>query len=79
VIVANPIPRDAELDPERIEAAIHAALSEADVQGIHGKRLTPYLLRRLADVTSGASIRANRALALHNAEVGAALALALTK
>jgi pseudouridine-5'-phosphate glycosidase len=77
VLVANPIPHDAELDPRRIEAAIHAALAEAEVQGISGKRLTPYLLARLADVTSGASIRANRALALHNAEVGAALALAL--
>jgi pseudouridine-5'-phosphate glycosidase len=79
VLVANPIPRDAELDPRRIEAAIHAALAEAEVQGIAGKRLTPYLLARLADVTSGASIRANRALALHNAEVGAALALALAR
>ncbi|MBV8759115.1 MAG: pseudouridine-5'-phosphate glycosidase [Deltaproteobacteria bacterium] len=77
VLVANPIPADAELDPRRIEAAIHAALAEAEATGIHGKRLTPYLLARLAEVTSGASLRANRALALHNAEVGAALAVAL--
>lgn len=79
VLVANPIPHDAELDARRIEAAIHAALAEAEVQGVAGKRLTPYLLARLADVTSGASIRANRALARHNAEVGAALALALQR
>jgi len=77
VLVCNPIPADAELDPRRIEAAIHAALAEAEVSGIHGKRLTPFLLARLADVTGGASIRANRALALHNAEVAAALAVAL--
>ena len=77
VLVANPIPADAALDPRRIEAAIHAALAEAEATGIHGKRLTPYLLSRLAEVTGGASIRANRALALHNAEVGAALAVAL--
>jgi len=77
VLVANPIPTDAALDPRRIEAAIHAALAEADATGIHGKRITPYLLSRLAEVTGGASIRANRALALHNAEVGAALAVAL--
>jgi len=77
VLVANPIPQSAELDPRRIEAAIHAALAEAEATGIHGKRLTPYLLARLAEVTGGASIRANRALAIHNAEVGAALAVAL--
>lgn len=77
VLVCNPIPSDAELDPRRIEAAIHAALAEAEAQGVHGKRLTPYLLARLAEVTSGASIEANRALALHNAEVAATLAVAL--
>jgi pseudouridine-5'-phosphate glycosidase len=77
VLVANPIPVDAELDPRRVEAAIHAALAEAEATGIHGKRLTPFLLARLAEVTGGASIRANRALALHNAEVAAALAVEL--
>jgi len=35
------------------------------------------LLSRLAQATGGASIRANRALALHNAEVASALAVAL--
>ena len=77
VLVCNPIPSEAELDARRIEAAIDAALAEAEAQGIHGKRLTPYLLSRLAEVTSGASIEANRALALHNAEVAATLAVAL--
>jgi pseudouridine-5'-phosphate glycosidase len=77
VLVANPIPTDAALDPRQIEAAIHAALAEADATGVHGKRLTPYLLARLAEVTAGASLRANRALALHNAEVASALAVAL--
>jgi pseudouridine-5'-phosphate glycosidase len=77
VLVCNPIPSDDELDGRRIEAAIHAALNEAEIAGVHGKKLTPFLLSRLAEVTGGASIKANRALALHNAEVGAALALAL--
>jgi pseudouridine-5'-phosphate glycosidase len=39
--------------------------------------LTPHLLARLAEVTGGASVRANRALARHNAQVAAELALAL--
>ena len=62
---------------EPVEAAIHAALNEAEASGVHGKQLTPFLLARLAQVTGGASIRANRALALHNAEVASALAVAL--
>ena len=60
-------------------AADPYSLGDANQLGITGKRLTPYLLSRLAEVTGGASIRANRALAKHNARVGAELALAYDK
>jgi pseudouridylate synthase len=76
VLVANPIPAEASLDEQVIDEAIVAALGEATRRGITGKPLTPFLLAQLAEVTAGASIRANRALARHNAEVGAELALA---
>src|SRR5262249_4120581 len=75
ILVCNPIPVDAALTG--IDDAIARALADATAAGITGKRLTPYLLARLADVTGGASIRANRALARHNADVAAALAVAL--
>ena len=77
VLVCNPIPEDAALDATAIDIAIATALAEATAAKITGKQLTPHLLARLAQVTGGASIRANRALALHNAEVGAQLAVAL--
>jgi len=79
VLVANPIPAEDSLDERVIGEAIQLALSDALELGITGKRLTPYLLARLAEVTGGASIRANRALAIHNARVGAELALALDR
>ena len=44
--------------------------------GISGKALTPFLLSELARATGGASVRANRALALNNVRLGAALAKA---
>ncbi len=75
ILVANPIPADAELAD--VEPAIEAALADAAAAGITGKPLTPYLLARLAETTRGASIRANRTLALHNAEIASKLALAL--
>ncbi|HTR50206.1 MAG TPA: pseudouridine-5'-phosphate glycosidase [Kofleriaceae bacterium] len=78
VLVCNPIPTDAALDSGAIEAAIEAAIAEADARGITGKRLTPHLLARVAAITGGASIRANRALARHNAAVAAELAVALS-
>jgi NAD(P)-dependent dehydrogenase (short-subunit alcohol dehydrogenase family) len=67
--------------PARVQAMIDAAIAEslaaAERDGVAGKRLTPYLLARLARVTGGAAIAANRALARSNATVGAALAVAL--
>jgi pseudouridylate synthase len=77
VLVCNPIPATAALDREMIDAAIESALADAEVRGVTGKRLTPHLLARIAEVTGGASIRANRALALHNAEVAAEIAVQL--
>ncbi len=79
VLVCNPIPADGALDAHVIDAAITDALGRAAAGGVLGKRLTPFLLAQLAAITGGASIRANRALALHDAEVAAALAVALTK
>ena len=60
-----------------MEPAIERALADAAAAGVTGKRLTPFLLARLAEVTGGASIRANRALALHDAAVAAELAIAI--
>ncbi len=75
ILVANPIPASDELVD--IEPVIDRALADANAAGITGKPLTPYLLARLAEVTQGASIRANRALALNNAAVAAKLAIAI--
>jgi len=77
VLVANPIPAAAALEPAAIDGAIAAALAAAEVTGVTGKQLTPFLLARIAAATGGAAIAANRALARSNAEVGAALAVAL--
>jgi pseudouridine-5'-phosphate glycosidase len=77
VLVCNPIPEAAALDGALIDGAISDAIAAANAAGISGKALTPFLLARLAEVTQGASIRANRALALHNARVAAELATAL--
>jgi pseudouridine-5'-phosphate glycosidase len=56
--------------------ALQTALSEAETSGIRGRAVTPFLLDRLRDLTGGASVRANKALLGHNAQVAAALAVA---
>jgi len=79
ILVCNPIPDADALEAASIDRAIATALAEAAAAGITGKRLTPFLLAHLAEVTGGASIRANRALVLHNAAVAAELAVALAR
>lgn len=62
-----------------VEEAIQAALAEADEQGIHGQAVTPFLLKRIAEITGGESLRSNMALVQRNAEVGADIAIAICK
>jgi pseudouridine-5'-phosphate glycosidase len=60
-----------------VEAVIQQATAEAAAQGISGKRVTPFLLGRVAELTGGESRRANLALLINNARVGGQLAVAL--
>ncbi len=76
LVVANPIPEKAALDPAGFEAALAAALRDAESAGISGKALTPWLLARIADLTDGRSLAANIALILNNARLAAEIAVA---
>jgi len=73
-LVANPIPREAEIPRAVIVPAIEAALADAAQQGIAAKAVTPFLLARLFDLTQGRSLAANIALVLDNARLAAAIA-----
>jgi pseudouridylate synthase len=75
-LIANPIPSADEIPAARIEAQVAAALRDAGAQGIAGKEVTPFLLARIRDLTQGESQRANVALALNNAQLGAKIARA---
>ena len=77
VLVAVPIPADDALAQERIEADIQQALDEAARQNVTGKETTPFLLKRLIEITGGDSVRANLALLKNNAAVAAQIAVAL--
>lgn len=77
MLVAVPVPAEAELPAEEMERAISTALAEAETQGIKGKALTPFLLARISALTGEASLAANLALLENNARVGAEIALRL--
>ncbi len=79
VLVCAPVPADAALPREQAERAVARAITMADELGIRGKRLTPFLLAQMKELTEGRTLAANRALLVNNATVAAQVAVQLTK
>ena len=74
VLVACPIPEDDEIPYEEIDQVICDALSDCEKQGVKGKRITPFLLNRVKELTDGRSLQANIKLVINNAHIGARIA-----
>ncbi len=79
VLVANPIPESAALDKDEIEGRINEAIKGAEKEGVSRKELTPFLLKRIFELTDGKSLVANIALVENNARVASEIAVALAK
>ena len=77
VVLSTPVPQQAAMPREEIDAITQQALDEANAQGVTGKAVTPFLLARIKALTGGRSLATNIALVKHNAQIGAKLALAL--
>jgi pseudouridine-5'-phosphate glycosidase len=76
LVIANPIPKRFEIPETEIAPAIREAVGESRSLGIGGKDLTPYLLARVAQKTTGRSLGANIALIRNNAALAAQIAVA---
>ncbi|MFC5469346.1 pseudouridine-5'-phosphate glycosidase [Cohnella suwonensis] len=76
-VIANPVPAESALQQNEIEGVIQQALNEAKDQHVTGKKVTPFLLARIKELTNGRSLETNIALVYHNAKVAAQVAVAL--
>ncbi|RNB70260.1 pseudouridine-5'-phosphate glycosidase [Brevibacillus panacihumi] len=76
VVIANPVPESDALEHDKIEAVIQQALEEAKQNNIAGKKVTPFLLDKVKQLTAGKSLQTNIALVRHNAAVAAQIAVA---
>ena len=74
VLVTNPIPLEYSLDEEVMNKAIDEALAEMDALGITGKKVTPYLLGKIKDLTGGESLKSNIKLVLNNCALASKIA-----
>lgn len=77
VLICVPCPEPEALPLERVERWLAQALEETT--GAQGGALTPLVLERMAQLSGGATLAANRALLLHNADIAAQIAAALSR
>ena len=77
MLVCVPVPADAALPDDVARDAVERAIQEAETAGVNGPALTPWLLARVAELTDGASVRANTALIVNNARVAGEIAAIL--
>lgn len=77
ILITVPVPASAEVPASILQDTLDRALTEASEASVGGRELTPFLLKRLAELSEGATLRANIALLENNARVAAEIAQAL--
>ena len=73
-LIANPVPRFAEISATEINPIIIQALDDATQGGISAKAVTPFLLNRIFELTASKSLITNIALVKNNAKLAAEIA-----
>lgn len=74
ILITVPVPEKDALDAVEVSWAIEQAVREADERGVAGHQLTPFLLKRVVELTDGRALAANKALLPNNARTAAKLA-----
>lgn len=79
MLIAVPIPAEHEATGDVIDKAIEQALDEASRDKVSGRDITPYILKRVVELTGGESLIANTALIKNNAKTAAKIAVEYSK
>ncbi|KAI9800173.1 MAG: hypothetical protein M1833_003500 [Piccolia ochrophora] len=79
LLFANAIPEQHSISKSDMDDVIAGAIKDAQQAGASGKDNTPFVLRRIKELTSGKSVAANRALIESNIIRGTKVAVELAK
>ena len=79
ILISNPVPEEFALDHAYIDGLVDQAVKECEEAGVKGKDSTPFLLKRIVELSGGKSLDTNIHLVLNNAKLGAKIAAALAK
>lgn len=76
---ANPVPEEHQIPRQVMDGIISTAIREADEQGFSGNANTPFILKRIRELTKGRSAPANLHLVQSNVARAARVAVELFK
>lgn len=74
ILLSVPIPQQHEIPPEENEKVTSQAIAEAKEKGISGKEVTPFLLKRMAELSEKKTLASNIELIANNCRVGVEIA-----
>ncbi|MDQ2936069.1 MAG: pseudouridine-5'-phosphate glycosidase [Acidobacteriota bacterium] len=74
LLVTVPVPDKYEIPAAELNTVLDKALQEAEHQNVVGRKLTPFLLSRMAQESQGATLTTNIALLENNARIAAQIA-----
>ncbi|KFH70481.1 hypothetical protein MVEG_03331 [Podila verticillata NRRL 6337] len=79
IVFAVPIAKEHAMDDKVVSDAIDTAIRESVENNVLGKESTPFLLKRVNELTGGNSLKSNIALVKQNAAIAAKIAKDLSK
>ncbi|KAI1823968.1 Indigoidine synthase A like protein-domain-containing protein [Xylaria intraflava] len=79
LLFANPIPEEYAIPGEEMKSVIEQAVRESNELGAHGSENTPFILKRIRELTNERSVLANIALVRSNVERATKVAKALSR
>jgi pseudouridine-5'-phosphate glycosidase len=79
ILVVNPPPSEFAVPGDQLEHVIQDAVRESMELNIRGAALTPFLLRRVSELTGGESLQANLELLKQNVKIACQIAVCLAK
>ena len=79
ILFANPIPAEHSIAKEKMDGVIAEAVREAEVAGVTGHQNTPFILKRIRELTEGDSLSVNEALVEANVVRGTKIAVEFAK
>ncbi|KAI1208878.1 Indigoidine synthase A like protein-domain-containing protein [Annulohypoxylon truncatum] len=79
LLLANPIPEEFSIPRSEMDVVIEQAVNESTQQGALGNENTPFILKRIRELTQGRSVPANKALVRANVERATKIATALSR